>query len=1119
MPQRRPAHQNLPRAAAWPIFALAGAISAFAPLNAIGAEINFTRDVEPILKAHCLDCHGPDKQKSKFRIDRRSLLLAGGDLGEPAVIPGEPDKSFLIQAVSGTVDDLVMPPKGKRLSDDQVSTLREWIAQGASTPTSYGADKERNQPTHWSLKPVVRPTPPSFAGASDGNEIDAFVRRKLTGKGLSPSQQAERRKLIRRLGLVMHGLPPNAKDVDAFVANSDPQAWLNLVNDALKSPRYGERWAQHWLDLVRFGETHGFETNRERPNAWPYRDWIIDAFNTDKPYDRFVREQVAGDMLGEPVGVGFLVAGPHDLVKGKDPLLRLTQRQDELADMINTTGTAFLGLTLGCARCHNHKFDPVTQKDFYSLQAVFAGVEHADRAMPLPKERNAKIATIDAQIAKLRERLQKFVRKSDYAHLLIDDAQLAKSAGIGVEQLEKPRGKGKNPKGAQPGFADDPGSDKRMPNISGGEYTWWNNLPGKDVAAYRPLAQGRFRVWLSWGAGHATHTRDARFLIDADGETTTTNDRKEIARVDQQLLADGSGKVINKSLWSGFWDAGIHEFEPTAAIVLQGGQSGSAITADALLLEPVANETANASPPARPNLRPALSPKHNIERFPPTEARFIRFTIERSSSSEPCIDELEIFSGNQNVALAHAGAKASSSGDFVHPVHKLAHINDGKYGNTQSWISKSKSGGWVQIELTKASRIDRIEWGRDREGRFTDRLPVEYRIEAATKLGQWTLLASSADRLPASKGKTIDTTYDFARHTPDIAKQGRQWLTVLTALSKNREKLTKPTMIYAGKFTQPGPTHRLYRGEPMAKREQVEPNAIEAIGALSLKKDSPEKERRLALAKWIADRDNPLTARVIVNRLWQFHFGVGIVDTPSDFGANGTPPTHPELLDWLASELMDKDWSLKHIHRLILTSATWRQDSRPQSDALRIDGATRLLWRFPPRRLEAEAIRDCLLLASGVLDLKSGGPGFSAFEIEPENVRHYFPKKSFGPEDWRRMVYMTKVRQEKDSVFGVFDCPDASQVVPKRSRSTTPLQALNLLNSIFVNQQAELLAKRLHTEAGESTADQIKLAFTLCFGRDATADELKDAEAFIKAEGLHQFTRALLNANEFVFIP
>ena len=305
----------------------------------------------------------------------------------------------------------------------------------------------------------------------------------------------------------------------------------------------------------------------------------------------------------------------------------------------------------------------------------------------------------------------------------------------------------------------------------------------------------------------------------------------------------------------------------------------------------------------------------------------------------------------------------------------------------------------------------------------------------------------------------------------------------------------------------------------MAKREQVEPNAIEAIGALSLKKDSPEKERRLALAKWIADRDNPLTARVIVNRLWQFHFGVGIVDTPSDFGANGTPPTHPELLDWLASELMDKDWSLKHIHRLILTSATWRQDSRPQSDALRIDGATRLLWRFPPRRLEAEAIRDCLLQASGVLDLKSGGPGFSAFEIEPENVRHYFPKKSFGPEDWRRMVYMTKVRQEKDSVFGVFDCPDASQVVPKRSRSTTPLQALNLLNSIFVNQQAELLAKRLHTEAGESTADQIKLAFTLCFGRDATADELKDAEAFIKAEGLHQFTRAMLNANEFVFIP
>ena len=284
---------------------------ACAQFNAGAAEIDFTRDVEPILKEHCLDCHGPDKQKSEFRVDRRSLLLAGGDLGEPSIIPGKPDESFLIQAVSGEVDDMIMPPKGAPLSAEQISTLRAWIAQGAPTPPGYGPDKERSELTHWSLKPVRRPEPPSFQTAIQGNEIDAFIRSRLDEKGLSASSRAERRNLIRRLGLVMHGLPPSAEEADAFINDSDPRAWLNLVNNALESPRYGERWAQHWLDLVRFGETHGFETNRERPNAWPYRDWVIDAFNSDKPYDRFVMEQIAGDMLGEQVGVGFLVAGPH----------------------------------------------------------------------------------------------------------------------------------------------------------------------------------------------------------------------------------------------------------------------------------------------------------------------------------------------------------------------------------------------------------------------------------------------------------------------------------------------------------------------------------------------------------------------------------------------------------------------------------------------------------------------------------------------------------------------------------------------------------------------------------------------------------------------------------------
>jgi len=256
----------------------------------------------------------------------------------------------------------------------------------------------------------------------------------------------------------------------------------------------------------------------------------------------------------------------------------------------------------------------------------------------------------------------------------------------------------------------------------------------------------------------------------------------------------------------------------------------------------------------------------------------------------------------------------------------------------------------------------------------------------------------------------------------------------------------------------------------------------------------------------------------MVNRLWQFHFGIGIVDTPSDFGANGTLPSHPELLDWLASEFMKCGWSLKHMHRLILTSTTWQQDSRPRSEAIQKDSTSRLLWRFPPRRLEAEGIRDCILAASGKLDTRMGGPGFSAFEVELENVRHYFPKKDYGPADWRRMVYMTKVRQEKDSIFGVFDCPDGSQVTPKRSRSTTPLQALNLLNSRFVMQQADFLAERIELEGG-SMEQRISLAYELCFGRSANNSECAEAIAFVTEHGWQSFARAMLNTNEFIFIP
>jgi hypothetical protein len=325
--------------------------------------------------------------------------------------------------------------------------------------------------------------------------------------------------------------------------------------------------------------------------------------------------------------------------------------------------------------------------------------------------------------------------------------------------------------------------------------------------------------------------------------------------------------------------------------------------------------------------------------------------------------------------------------------------------------------------------------------------------------------------------------------------------------------------VYAGTFRQPEKTHVLHRGDPLAKRNQVGPDGVRALeGKLGLAINAPEQQRRLALAKWITRQDNPLTARVIINRLWKHHFGTGLAATPNDLGANGVRPTHPKLIDWLASELVASEWSLKHIHRLILTSRTWRQSSQLSRKAIGADSGSRLLWRFPPRRLEAEPIRDNILRAAGTLDSRMGGPGFSGFEVEAENVRHYHPKKKYGPNDWRRMLYMTKVRQEREATFGVFDCPDFNQTVPNRSRSTTPLQSLSLLNSPFVLQQACLMAKRLRHEGGINPAAQVRRAWQLTFGREPTRHELKDACGLVAEESLEALCRAMFNANEFLFL-
>lgn len=417
-------------------------------------------------------------------------------------------------------------------------------------------------------------------------------------------------------------------------------------------------------------------------------------------------------------------------------------------------------------------------------------------------------------------------------------------------------------------------------------------------------------------------------------------------------------------------------------------------------------------------------------------------------------------------------AKASASSVYPNSeIHRLEHINDGKHGNGRSWISAEIGKGWVRLDFAEETKIARIVWGRDREEKFTDRLATEYRVEVSADGENWTEVASSRDRKPYKAEKKI----------------------------------------YAGEFKAPEPTFRWGRGDPMQPREIVAPGFLSRVahGGEMLSTNTTERERRLALARWIVSTNNPLTARVMVNRLWLYHFGEGLVSTPSDFGKNGAAPSHPELLDFLASELMSNGWSLKHIHRLIVNSATFRQSSAARADCLAKDAGSRLLWRFPPRRLEAEALRDSILAVAGKLDLKMGGPGWSPFEPNENYVRVYNPKEKFEPADFRRMVYAMNVRQRPEGVFGAFDCPDGGQIAPKRTRSATPLQALNLMNSGFTMQAAEMFAERLAKET-----DPVLAAFRIAFQREPAREEIERA----KGVSLVLLARAIFNSNEFSWL-
>ncbi len=896
------------------------------------AKVNFEDDILPLFEDYCIDCHGPDKQKSGFRVDRRVHLLKGGDSGLPAVIPMNPGKSYMIEVIKSDDPEIGMPPKGGKLFDDEVELLEQWIAEGAVWPGQM-EDKIEEGTDHWAFQSVERPAIPQ----KSDNPIDAFLNRRLEEEGIPVNKKTDPLSLIRRASMVLTGLPPQPSRVADFLVDykeNSEQAYVELVDELLASPHFGERWAQHWLDVIRWAETNGSESNLYRKLAWVYRDYVIRVFNQDVPYDEFIRQQLAGDGMGVGEALGFLVAGPHvpAATVGQEPSAIRQARADRMDEIMQTVGASMLGVTMSCARCHNHKFDPISIQDYYSMTAVFQDIEFGSRFPEFSEEhpRKTKANEIWKDIARNRSKIRKKTT------------------------------------------------------------TWEEDWGGYKEVHWKPLEVVGLRL----------------------------------------------------NFWSGY--VGLDEVEifglPAENINLANASNGTKVKTD-------------------------LAFAQQGDRFPVTR------------------------------------------------------VIDGKYG-TQRWQAsynkEKKQNPWLEFTFEKPVKVGRLRMSSNREYYFeTDYLEQKNKFNFDKFLVNVKLVDGSWEEIAS-----IQKIRDFMKREKSVGDAVGEINHLAYKLSEEG-----PRPSFVGNFIQPKITHVLHRGSPENPRDIVPPAAPKILsGDLGVDNTASGRARRAEFAEWMVGEKNPLTARVMANRIWQHVFGAGLVVTGGDFGRAGAPPSHPELLDWIATEFSNPSrpegtpWSMKELIRIFVTSDAFQRSNQPSDIGLEKDATSSLLWRFPPRRVEAEVIRDGILLASGKLNRKMGGRSYRIHNIK-KTYAQWEVLNNFGPETWRRMIYQERMRRVDDQIFTAFDFPDCGQVRAKRPVSTTPLQALNLMNSDFVVDQAKHLATRAMNESNANLKASVIRVFELIFSRKPMKEELNASLQIAKDRGLEIVCRALINSNEYAFLP
>lgn len=974
-----------------------------------GADaIHFDQEIAPILVAHCLECHQGSDPEGGLQLTELKHLLKGGDSG-PAVVPGEVDQSLLWErVVSGE-----MPPENP-IGESEKEKLRQWLKDGAkwgvgpldlfSMTTDRRAGKD-----WWSLQPLRSSNPPSVDNEWIRNAIDQFVYHKLIEQDLEPSPAADRGVLIRRLSYDLTGLPPQSEEIAEFVNDKSNDAYEKLVTRLLDSPHYGERWGRHWLDVVHFGESNGFERNQPRNNAWPYRNWVIEALNNDMPYDEFVRQQIAGDILAADsdgtIAVACLVTGPHNTVKpSNDTIMRKTMRQDEMEDMVGMVNQVFLGMTTNCARCHDHKFDPITSRDYYSMASALAGVEFGERNVPMSKQSVHQAAALKTQLTELGGELHELENTARQAALR--DIQSPDETESGPQPI------------AAWNFQDSP----------------------KDMV-------GNMDVTLFGGA-----------KIDPDG--LVLNGKGAFARA----------KPLNKPLSAKTLEAWVQ----VNNLNQRGGGVISLQTKDGVVFDAI------------------VFGEKEPKRWMAGSNGFTRY------ASFAANDEKE------QQKIIHIAITYATDGTIT------GYRNGIPYG-------KPYKNNLVTYDANNSEIVFGIRHGVEAGGnRMFEGTIAQARLYDRA-LSQ-TELAISA----RASGIHIVTEAELVKQLSPQQQQRRGELK--QELQKAQASLTKleNVRVWTVQSIKPASVKVLNRGDVRLEGDVVSPRGLSAVQTISsdfgLSHDAPDRERRAKLAHWTTDPENPLFSRVIVNRLWHYHFGAGLVSTPNDFGFNGGQPSHPLLLDWLATELKSHQWSLKHLHRQIVNSATYRQSSTMNSSASAVDAENRLLWRKEPSRLEGEALRDTLLSIAGKLDRTIGGTGYRDMrEYKFKGSHFYDPIEQDQPEQFRRTIYRFSPRGAKRTMLDTFDCPDPSALTPKRSETTTPLQSLALMNNQFVLRMAKYTENHLKART-PIIEEQVKILIRLSYGREAVAQDLERALPFIENHGLAAYCRVVFNSNELLYV-